>query len=240
MKTVKHPGKRDDAFFTEVHHAILFAEMAKAVCEQAGDSRGRDVIRTAVRRYGEERGQRMAARAQANGHALDMIDYFVYSEFKTSPGSMSQTLTACDQGIALLNTKCPWYTAWNEKGLMDWGCLYCQEIDSAVVRGFNPELRIDVRGTRSNGDAACDFIFHDAKLNIRNGVRILFCKAFRLGARAIKDWDYHVGHLFTTLKNVIVDELDEEGQKAVDSAVNAFAERYGGEASRRVLEPWSA
>jgi hypothetical protein len=234
MKTTGNTTETEGAPFTEAHHALLFAWMAKAVCERVGDEQGEAIIRRAVRRYGEERGRRMAARARANGHALDMIEYIAYSEFRTRAGAMSQKLSARGRDIALLNTKCPWYTAWDEGGLMKWGCLYCREIDSAVVRGFNPELRLDVRGTRSNGDAACDFIFRGAKLNLRNGLRLIFRKAFRPGARAIKDWDYHVGHLFTTLEQVLADELGEGGHEAVDSALNAFAERYGEEAALRV------
>lgn len=219
---------------TEVHHALLFAYLAKAVCEREGDERGEEIIRRATRRYGEERGHRMAARARANGHALDMIDYFAYSEFKTSPGAMSQSLAAQGQDLKLLNTKCPWYTAWEESGLMKWGCLYCREIDSAVLRGFNPELRLDVAGTRSNGNAACDFVFRDATLSPRNGLRLAFRKAFRPGAKATKSWEYHVGHLVASLESSIVGELGESGRKAVDSALSAFAERYGEEARQRV------
>jgi hypothetical protein len=209
--------------------------MAKAVCEQAGDKRGEEIIRLAIRRYGEERGQRMAARARANGHALDIIDYFAYSEFKTSPGAMSQTLSAQGSDAIVRNAKCPWYTTWDENGLMKWGRLYCREIDDAVLRGFNPELKLDITGTRSNGSETCDFIFHDAKMGLRNGARLLCRKTFRPGTKAIQSWDYHVGHLFTTLEKVILGELGESGHKAVDSALNIFAERYGEGNRQRVL-----
>jgi hypothetical protein len=235
MKTIGDAAGADGAPFAETHHALLFAWMAKAVCERAGDERGEEIIRLAVRRYGEERGRRMAARAKANGHALDIIDYFAYSEFKTRTGAMNQTLAARGQDLRLLNTKCPWYTAWDESGLMKWGCLYCREIDSAVLRGFNPELKLDVVGTRSNGSATCDFIFHGAKMGLRNGVRLLYRKTFRPGTKAIQSWDYHVGHLFTTLEKAIIGELGESGHKAVDSALNVFAERYGEGDSQRVL-----
>lgn len=235
MKTTGDAAGADGAPFTETHHALLFAWMAKAVCEQAGDERGEAIIRLAVRRYGEERGRRMAAKARANGHALDMIDYFAYGEFKTSPGAMSQTLTGRGLDLVLLNTKCPWYAAWDENGLMKWGCLYCREIDSAVARGFNPELKLDVIGTRSNGNETCDFIFHDAKTGVRNGLRLIFRKAFKPGAKAIEGWDFHAGHLFTALEKAIVGELGESGDAAVESALNAFAERYGEEARRRVI-----
>lgn len=235
MKTTGDAAGADAAPFTETQHALLFAWMAKAVCEQAGDERGEEIIRLAVRRYGEERGQRMAARARANGHALDIIDYFAYSEFKTGPGAMSQTLAVRGTNLRLLNVKCPWYTTWDENGLMKWGCLYCREIDSAVLRGFNPELKLDVEGTRSNGAQACDFIFRDAKLGLRDKLRLVFRKSFRPGAKAIEGWDFHTGHLFATLERTIVAELGESGHKAVDSALNAFAARYGEKERQRVI-----
>ena len=47
-------------------------------------------------------------------------------------------------------------------------------------------------------------------------------------------WNYHVGHLFTTLEKVIVEELGEEGQRAIEAGLAEFAERYGAQAVQRV------
>ena len=234
MKKKSDLVQRDCAPFTEVQHALLFAWIAKAVCEQVGDQGGQEVIRDAVRQYGEERGRRMAVRAQSNHHALNMITYFAYSEFKFSPGGMDQKLSVQGRSISSHITKCPWYTTWDENGLLQWGCLYCRDIDSAIVRGFNPQLRLDVLGTRSNGDSTCNFIFHDTNLSLRNGLMLAYRKAIRPGAKAIQSWDYHVGHLFTTFERVLNEELGEAGHMAIESGLNAFAQRYGEQAKQGI------
>lgn len=41
-------------------------------------------------------------------------------------------------------TQCPWFTQFKEMGLRDAGALYCQDLDSAISRGFNPELGYSV------------------------------------------------------------------------------------------------
>ena len=48
------------------HHAIMFACMAKAIFDACPDD-AEQMLRTAVRTYGAERGARMAARCLRNG-----------------------------------------------------------------------------------------------------------------------------------------------------------------------------
>jgi hypothetical protein len=55
------------------------------------------------------------------------------------------------------------------------------------------------------------------------------------GAEAVKPWDYHVGHLFSTLEKVAVEELSEVGQEAIQSGLDEFANRYGEQAMLRVV-----
>lgn len=219
---------------TEVHHALLFAWIGKAVVEQAGEQTGEAVLRTAIRQYGEERGRRMALRAQANRHPLTMANYFAYGEYEISPGEMDLKITRRSPHARLCISKCPWHTAWREDGLLALGRLYCLEIDQALVRGFNPALQLDVKATRTSGAAECEFIYHDADPTLPNLLLLRYRKAVRPGAKAVMGWDYHVGHLFTTLEKIIVQELGEEGQRAIEAGLVEFAERYGAQAAQRV------
>jgi len=59
---------KDEIRFTAQHHALLFTCMSKSVIMQAGEKDGAQIIRNAVRKYGEQRGLRMALRAKKNGH----------------------------------------------------------------------------------------------------------------------------------------------------------------------------
>ena len=48
------PDKLMRTVFTEVHHALLFGWIGRAVCEATGDEAGSAVLRIAVTRYGQE------------------------------------------------------------------------------------------------------------------------------------------------------------------------------------------
>jgi hypothetical protein len=221
--------------FTEIHHALLHAWMAKAIVERVGEQRGEAIIRKAIRQYGEERGRRMALRAQANKHVLSMATYIGYSEYRIRPGAIEMKIIERSPHARIRIPKCPWYATWKENELLSVGRLYCLEIDQALVRGFNPELRLDVNGTLPNGAAQCEFVYHEADLTILNYLVIQYRRAVSPGARAVMPWDYHVGHLFSRFEKVAVEELGQVGQEAIEAGLTEFAQRYGEQAMQRVV-----
>lgn len=221
--------------FNESHHALLFAWIANAIVERIGAQRGEAIVRKAVRQYGEERGRRMALRAQANRHAPSMVNYFGYSEYRITSGAMEMKISRQSPHGKLCVSKCPWHSAWKAAGLVSLGRLYCLEIDEALVRGFNPELQLEVKGTLTSGAARCEFVYHDADPTILNYLIVGYRRAIRPGARAVMPWDYHVGHLFSTLEKVATKELGQVGREAIEAGLAEFAEHYGEQALRRVV-----
>jgi len=221
--------------FNEIHHALLFAWIANAIVERIGEQRGEAIIRNAIRRYGEERGRRMALRAQANKHVLSMGNYFGYSEYRITPGVMDLKIINQSPHVKLCVSKCPWHNAWKETGMLSVGRLYCLEIDQALVHGFNPVLQLEVNGTLTTGAAQCEFVYHNAYPTILNYLLLEYRRAISPGAKAAMPWDYHVGHLFNTLEKVAVEELGQDGQKAVEEGLTEFAHRYGKQAAQRVI-----
>jgi hypothetical protein len=201
---------------------MLFAWIARAVIARAGAEKGEAVMRQAVRRYGEERGQRMALRAEADGEQLSMANYLAYGEWSADPEEIEQVMVEEGAVVRMTVHKCPWHAAWTENDLMTYGRLYCLEIDEALVRGFNPALKLDVNATQTNEGKPCEFVFHE-----------LEDKGPRRGR--VMPWAYHVGHLYKTVGDVVVEELEAAGGEAVSEALTAFAERYGEEAAQVVL-----
>jgi hypothetical protein len=228
-------SKKQKDGFTEIHHALLFAWIAKAVVERVGVQRGEAIIRKATRQYGEQRGRRMALRARANKHARSMLNYIGYSEYRITPGEIELRIIERTPHAKVSTPKCPWHAAWKENGLLAFGCLYCSEIDQALVRGFNPELHVDVIATLTNGAAQCEFVYYNADITIPNYLLIQYRRAISPGAKAVKPWDYHVGHLFRTLEKVVVEELGQVGQEAIQAGLAEFAKRYGEQAMQRVV-----
>jgi hypothetical protein len=207
--------------FTATHHALLFAWLSKAAIERAGPVRGEEAVRKAVRRYGRERGHRMALRAAAAGDVLSMANFMAYGEWRADPGEMEQTVVQEEGQVRMAVHKCPWHTTWEAEGLLDSGRFYCMEIDTSLAAGFNPDLKLDVLCTQTNDGEDCVFVF--------NGVQDALARK-----GTVMSWEYHTGHLFKTVSEVLEAELGEAGGEAVAEALETFTGRFGVEAGENV------
>ncbi len=210
--------------FTPTHHALLFAWLARAVAQREGEARGEAIVRRGVRRYGEQRGHRMALRAEADGWPLDMNAYRAYGEWRAPEGSTSAELVREAPDPVQHVLECPWHRAWQDEALMPYGRLYCLEVDHALARGFGPDIRLGVNSIKSSGDDCCEFVYHGADLE--SGVQPR--------GQTVMPWEYHLGHLYKTMTEVLVEEMGEEGEAAARDALAEFAARYGQDAARIV------
>jgi hypothetical protein len=212
--------------FTATHHALLFAWISRAVLQRTGEAQGEAVIRAAVRHYGAQRGRRMALRAEASGHPLTMTSYMTYGEWRAGDDEMAREITRIEPHLRAVMNDCPWHEAWAEHNLMAYGRLYCLEIDEALVRGFSPNLRLDVNCTRTNGGPYCEFVYHD--------VNPAAAADIEPPEDAVMPWAYHLGHLYKAMHEVVVRELGPMGEEAIGAALADFAARYG-EAAAQII-----
>ncbi|RIE05847.1 hypothetical protein SMC7_05450 [Candidatus Cryosericum terrychapinii] len=118
--------------------------------------------------------------------------------------------------------RCCWATTWQQEGLTDYGKYYCQEIDKAVVREFNPELVINVKGTRTNRSGICQLVYHGAFEGA-----LVHEEAQRAQEACILPWSYHTVHLTSTMSAVLQRELGSAGVAAAQAALETFAVRFG-------------
>jgi hypothetical protein len=208
--------------FSAADHARLFGWISRAVINRVGDERGPAVVRQAVRRYGEQRGRRMAMRAQAHGDPMTMDTFLAYGELRIRQGeSVFETMQEKSDLVSRA-VRCAWHQAWQADDVLPYGELYCLDVDHALLRGFNPELRIEVNSRLSGGDPCCEFVYHDV------------AGADVGGGRVTMPWIYHLGHLFNTAGEVIALELGEVGEDAMAEALAEFAANYGEEAAQAV------
>jgi hypothetical protein len=208
--------------FTATHHALLFGWISREVAERVGTEEGEAVVRAAVRRYGEQRGRRMALRAVADGQALTMASYLAYGEWEADPDEMERHIVAEAPNIVTHVHRCPWHSAWAGNDLVEFGRFYCLEIDVSLVRGFNPDLILEVNRTQTNDGGYCEFVYRD-----------VIGRITRRGT--VMPWEYHTGHLWKTMGDVLVDQLGELGREALNAAVEQFRERYGQHAASLVV-----
>lgn len=215
-KSTPHSAKASP--FTATHHALLFAWLSKAAIERAGTARGEEAVLKAVRRYGRERGGRMALRAQTAGDALSMANFMAYGEWQAAPGESEQTVVQEEGQVRSAVHRCPWSVAWDTEGLTSYGRFYCREIDTSLVKGYNANLELDVLSTRPNDGKDCVFVFRGVDETVR-----------RRGA--VMSWEYHCGHLYNTVSGVLEAELGDVGPEAKQDALEAFSGRFGEEAA---------
>jgi hypothetical protein len=221
--------------FTASHHALLFALLSRSAVSHLGTENGEKIMREAVRCYGEQRGRRMALRAQSDGEPLTMLNYMAYGEWRAEAGESEQSMTEMIPHAHSFITRCPWNQDWIESDLLRYGRLYCLEIDPALARGFNPALRLDVLSTLSNDGRPCEFVFYDANLTPANLDLLDRKKKANQQKEAVLPWEYHVGHLYAAVKSTLAVALGEGGEAILQEALAAFAQRYGDEAVLVIL-----
>jgi hypothetical protein len=222
--------------FTAEYHALLFAWLVRELIARVGEQRASPVIRKAVREYGIQRGRRMALRARGNGHDLSMLNYLAYAEWKAGKGEMVTNIVEKKPQVRARLPRCCWHTAWKEYDLMQYGRYYCQEVDAALVYGFNPELKLEIAAIKPDGVEECDFFFHGATLGPINMLKFLFRKLVKPGKSALMPWDYHTGHIYKTVGDVFIAEFGEDGRKSVDAAMEQFIEKYGKDAAEVIAQ----
>jgi hypothetical protein len=208
--------------FTAEHHALLFAWIAREAIARAGEDMAAPVLCAAVRQYGEQRGRRMALRAQQDGQPLSMASFLSYREWEVPAGEVQQTGVPRRGDLRVQVRRCCWATTWQQEGLTEYGKYYCQGIDKALVRGFNSDLVVDVKGTRTNGSQMCQLVYHGAFEGT-----LVHEEQQREQEKRTLSWSYHAAHLYSTMSTVLQRELGPVGVTASRAALETFAERFG-------------
>ena len=221
--------------FGAEQHAMMFALLAEEAMKRFG-AQAEDIAREAVRRYGERRGARMAKRARSDGQPADMVSYLAYGELNMEEADHVTSILPAPY-IKVACTNCGWHESWKKSGKLKYGKYYCQEIDRAITRGFNPSLRLDVEGTMPNGAAQCVFHWYDGRIGPDEGRRLAELRETKKDV--IRPWDFHTQDLYDMVTRVFVERMGDEGRRAAEAALQAFSDRNGEEAAQRVAAPAS-
>ncbi len=212
---------------TPKNHSIMFALIAKNMVTTFGET-GENAIINAVVKYGNQRGKRMAIRAKLDGQPLDVKSYLAYGEWEAATGETDWRFNHIKPEFKMENHKCPWFDAWEEYGINEFGKLYCTAVDAALAEGFG-SLELKVLQTLSFGKSCCEFIFVHNELAESDLEELDILKS-KLGSKAKMPWDYHIAHLYYSIYEAIYEELGEQGiwqVKFKDTNFN-IVENYSG------------
>lgn len=212
------------------HHALLMGWLAQEAVRVLGPIPSDDLLRDAVRRYGQERGSRMAQRALARGHTLSWTSFMAYKEWSAPDHPHSSETLATTPHWRMRVTRCPWNDAWQAEGLGAYGRYYCRDIDLAVVQGYNPALGLSVGHTLPEGSEGCEFAYTEYTLDSEEEARLDALRG-QLGDKVVMPWSYHLGHLYWTVRRVFEEHTGAAGQAIAERALRRWEERFGTEAA---------
>lgn len=210
------------------HHAVLFALLAKYAIQECGDE-GREAILAGMTAYGNERGMRMAQNALAHGDELTTMTNQAYGEWQPDyEGQMEFGQIRTEPTLQTYISKCAWCDAWKKHNLMEYGKLYCVNVDNAVYQGFRPDFTCaHLAPAMSWGGDQCKFDWGHPISPEES--KKLAKKKKELGTSCMKDFNFHTAHLKYTISRFLVNYLGEDGQKAVSLALQEYTEKFGKE-----------
>ena len=226
------------AEYNALHHALLYSYVVKALMDEAGKEAGEKTVEAATKKYGISRGRRMALRCDKDGFRHDVIGYTTYGEWRQTSGNPSKGEKDLTAEVPYSSSNgCPWYDAWLEEGHMEYGRYYCRFVDEALGEGFFGErpMRLVTKGTRSNGAEICLFTFTGgtySEADVEEG-RL---QAEKLGTKALRGWEFHMGHLYHELEKQIREDWPDRAEKILKTACDALDARFGQGFSAMVKE----
>ena len=136
--------------------AQLFCSTAKSVMEHLDQDQGQALLKEAVEYFGLERGRRIADRVKALGLPLTFRNWLIYGDIDANRNFAAAP--DVDQGDLVVKVEnCTFYQAAREWGLEDLAGLYCRYVDYAILKGYNPDIKLILEDRGQTGQDHCVF-----------------------------------------------------------------------------------
>jgi hypothetical protein len=135
----------------------FFALTAKAIIDRLGEKEGGELLRGLVEDFAMRRGKRIAEKVKEAGKPLAFKNFVVYGDMD-STGVSSGVTPNIEDGEFILEVKhCEFNQGAKAVGLGEYAYHYCKYIDTALLKGYNPDLKLAVEKNLSAGDDTCLF-----------------------------------------------------------------------------------
>lgn len=134
----------------------LFSSVAKFVIERLGPKEGEALLKDAVEYFGRERGKSIAQRVKKLGKPLTFKNWLIYSDIDASKNF--EAMPEIVDGDLVVNVKnCTFHNGANEWGLGDYANIYCRYVDYAILRGYNPDVKLVLKERKGKDEESCVF-----------------------------------------------------------------------------------
>jgi hypothetical protein len=134
--------------------AQLFCSMAKIIFEKLGEEEGERIIKEAVEYFGYQRGKRIADTVTALGLPLTFKNWIIYTDIATT--TESRFTPKIEDGDLIVETRaCDFFQGGEKWDLRKYAYYYCKYVDEAILRGYNPDMKLIVSKRLTAGDDSC-------------------------------------------------------------------------------------
>lgn len=139
------------------HLGQLFAVTAKSIMDRLGLEEGEALIKEIVERFAEKRGRHIAEKVKKLGKPLTLKNFIVYGDLD-SAAVVSGAIPSIEKGDLILEiADCNICRGAEDWGLKKYAYYYCKYIDVAILKGYNPKLKLEVSKRLTAGDGSCVF-----------------------------------------------------------------------------------
>ncbi len=139
------------------HLGQLFAVTAKSIIDRLGLEEGEALIKEIVERFAEERGRRIAEKVKRLNKPLTLKNFIIYSDLDSAAVVSGATPSIENGDLILEIADCNICKGADDWGLKEYAYYYCKYIDVAILRGYNPKLKLDVSKRLTARDDCCVF-----------------------------------------------------------------------------------
>lgn len=143
----------------KTHFFAMFSQLLCTITEEVKNKfgeEGKKVIADSIRKYGLERGKRMAKLVKSLGKEPNLKNFFIYGDLDSS-SILKYKPKIVDGNIEIIIRDCVFCNGCRDWGKEEYGKIYCEYIDHAVLEGYNPDLILELPARMMLGDKKCHF-----------------------------------------------------------------------------------
>lgn len=136
--------------------AQLYASVAKVIIDRLGRQEGEALLKEAVDYFGEQRGRRIAERVKSEGKPLTFKNWLIHTDIDTA-ANFDNVPDLDDGDLVVRVSDCTFFNAAEEWGLGDCARTYCSRADFAILKGYNPDIKLVLDTRQETGEDHCVF-----------------------------------------------------------------------------------
>lgn len=156
---VEQMGEKEGSEFVFKLTGHIFGIAAKALIEKIGEEKAESILKEVVETFGEGRGRQIAERVKAQAKPLTFKNFLIHTDMDSSNVTPDIKPSIEDGKLVLDIPYCAFNQGARDAGFGEYAYYYCKYIDKAIIRGYNPDIKLEVSHNLSKGDDHCRLIY---------------------------------------------------------------------------------